>query len=431
MNNRLVNFFIIVPLIISILIFFYLHSETINLFRNNHYINSKIYNLFLISIIFWTIILFCKYSIKKIIIYFFYLFMISLYIIEVFGFYLQKQISNSDLRNQSEVYFDYVDNNIEILPSVSPINHFNSEKSIFPLSSLSSRKTFTCNESGEWPLYQTDKYGFLNLDEDWEFDNLDILLIGDSIIYGECVNQNESISNQLKKYTDKSIISLGQSGVGSLIELGFFREYGSGYKPKKVFWFYYTDNDLRNISDEENENLLINYLQPDYSQDLINKQNLIDEMNLNLIKNQFKYKNTKTKINNNLRSFITLSKTRAMFNLELGFFYDVEKNSENIKTLENILIEVTSSVNNYEGELYFVIVPSYYSYNKFTEKINIFNIDEINLMIDTLKINKIDLTNQLILDQDPDTLFVLGRYNHYTPEGYNKISRIIEKYIDE
>lgn len=57
-----------------------------------------------------------------------------------------------------------------------------------------------------------------------------------------------------------------------------------------------------------------------------------------------------------------------MFNLELGFFYDVEKNSKNIKILEKILIEVKSSINEYEGELYFVIVPSYYSYNKFTEK---------------------------------------------------------------
>ena len=39
---------------------------------------------------------------------------------------------------------------------------------IFPLSGLSNVETILCNESGYFALYESDRYGFNNPDEEWD-----------------------------------------------------------------------------------------------------------------------------------------------------------------------------------------------------------------------------------------------------------------------
>ena len=75
---------------------------------------------------------------------------------------------------------------------------------------------------------------------------------------------------------NKSVLSLGQGGNGSLIEYATLREY-LNTNVKKVLWVYSESNDLYNLSAELRSEILINYLKnPNFTQNLKLKQNEID-----------------------------------------------------------------------------------------------------------------------------------------------------------
>ena len=53
-----------------------------------------------------------------------------------------------------------------------------------------------CNESGYYSTYNSDRYGFNNSDEVWDYDNLEYLIVGDSFVWGSCVNDGFNLSSQ-------------------------------------------------------------------------------------------------------------------------------------------------------------------------------------------------------------------------------------------
>ena len=90
-----------------------------------------------------------------------------------------------------------------------------------------------CNESGEWIIYKSDRYGFNNNDVIWDDNKFNNFILGDSFAYGACVKQDEFISGQLTKKGFKSA-NLAYSGNGPLYMLGSLKEYS-----KKSNKFYY------------------------------------------------------------------------------------------------------------------------------------------------------------------------------------------------
>ena len=69
----------------------------------------------------------------------------------------------------------------------------------FPLSDISNSKTVSCNENGYYQIYNSDRYGFNNPDEEWDNEIIDYLIIGDSFAKGACVNRPHDISSILRK----------------------------------------------------------------------------------------------------------------------------------------------------------------------------------------------------------------------------------------
>lgn len=89
-------------------------------------------------------------------------------------------------------------------------------------------------------LHTTDKKGFRN---DVERETADIILLGDSYIYGHGVNSNQTTSYFIELLTGYTVINLARQGDCSYQELYILNRYGIPYKPKYVFYFFY-DNDL-------------------------------------------------------------------------------------------------------------------------------------------------------------------------------------------
>ena len=87
-----------------------------------------------------------------------------------------------------------------------------------------------------------------------------MILIGDSFVEGDCVKAEESLNGNISELTGNKIITLGIGGSGPLFYLARIREYANRLKPKKIIWFHYEGNDIRNLYYEKQSSILLNYL---------------------------------------------------------------------------------------------------------------------------------------------------------------------------
>ena len=69
------------------------------------------------------------------------------------------------------------------------------------------------DESGFWVTYESDKYGFRNIDTLWDKDDLNYAFLGDSFTHGACVYEEDTFSGVANK-RGKSTINLG---IGELV----------------------------------------------------------------------------------------------------------------------------------------------------------------------------------------------------------------------
>ena len=166
------------------------------------------------------------------------------------------EIKNSkkfDLRTQKEVVLDLQKQFSNVYPVTFPkhkLNKIKNTSELFPLSGISKSKTVFCNESGEYSIYKSDRYGFNNKDIIYEkFDKKRIMLIGDSFVHGACVNEDENISSYLNKLNIYSF-SISYGGNGPLLELASLVEYINIIKPEVIIWFY-SENDLFDLNQEK------------------------------------------------------------------------------------------------------------------------------------------------------------------------------------
>ena len=191
---------------------------------------------------------------------------------------LLQRSNNYDFRTIYEIYDDlktYQDNLSINLP---PKNFIKKDNSIFPFSGISNSSTILCNESGEYAIYLSDRYGFNNPDFEWDKNEIEYLLVGDSFVHGYCVDRPNDIASQLRKLSNKSVLNLGYSGNGPLINYGTLKEYLNA-NVKKIIWFHTEKNDLKDLQYEIKNKILKNYLfSSDFKQNLRLQKKDIDEL---------------------------------------------------------------------------------------------------------------------------------------------------------
>ena len=221
-------------------------------------------------------------------------------------YYLQKEIKKQD----AYTAFSYEDDKI------------------FSLSGLQNSKILMCNESGYWAKYYSDRYGFNNPDNVWERKNIDIVFIGDSFTKGECVNQGNEITSQLRKLQNLNIINLGWQGTGPLRQFATYREFIKDKQTKYIFWVYFEENDLDDLLRERNNKILMEYFNnASFNQNLMSADikkkvfNLILNKHDEFMKKEFEI-NDNIKRYTNLINYIKLYKTRQIIlgNLHKKFF---------------------------------------------------------------------------------------------------------------
>ena len=136
------------------------------------------------------------------------------------------------------------------------------------MSGIANSKTIHCNENGYYSIYESDRYGFNNPDNEWDQNEIEYLLVGDSFAHGACVNRPHDIASILRILSKKSVLNLGFSSNGPLMEYATLREYLNS-NVKKVLWLFY-NNDIQNLESE----LSLNTQLKNYLKDLTFTQNL-------------------------------------------------------------------------------------------------------------------------------------------------------------
>ena len=430
-KGKISNYISILFTSTSFLIFFYI------LYRSQivHYGNQPnfYYRYYVISfiLIFFSIFSFSlKKNIKINLLIILISSIFSLYLLEAI-FFIKKNI-NFDYRTRLEVYEEMKKNYRNVALTIAPIL-IDAGKPIHTLGGISNRKTIHCNESGVYEIYKSDRYGFNNPEKEWTKKEISYLLVGDSFTHGDCVDEEYTISSNIRKKIDNKygVLNLGYSGNGPLTEYATLIEYSSHINVKRIIWLYYEGNDLAELASEYNGPMLNNYLfDNNFSQKLIFRQNEIDnELENFLEKNIYekKLEDKKNMLKDEILKFIKLYRLRTI-TLD-RFFPSPEKpiSSETLKKFSNITSLFKKYTDEKELKLYFVYLPEYSRYN--SKKNNNDNFRSYKKVIEIVKsfdIPIIDINKEMFEKNDnPLSLFPHRYYWHYNKKGYKNVADII------
>jgi len=331
--------------------------------------------------------------------------------------YENKTGKKYDKRTKLEILKDLreIDNKIQV--AVSPNSYVNKNNVIFPLSGISNSKTIFCNENGFYTIYQSDRYGFNNPDDNWDANEIEYFLVGDSFAHGACVDTPNDIGSVLRNLSKKAVLNLGYSGNGPLIEFATLREYMKS-NIKKVLWIYYEGNDLSGLHVELTDKILKKYYNDvTFTQDLKLKQKEIDNQAVNSISRDQKEKkqdeSEKGKFGIELINFIKITKLRVLI-------YPPPQLTVELKKILKLAKEL---VNKNNSRLYFIYLPEYARYKTNYDDTNYNLIKEI---VNQLDIPFIDIPWEVFeKEKNPLNLFPFKMYGHYTVEGYKKVSESI------
>jgi hypothetical protein len=329
-----------------------------------------------------------------------------------------------DTRTRTEVLNELRDSGIKAYPNILSRIFIESNglslknKRIFPLGTISNSTTTLANEAGYYPIVEMDEHGFNNPKGLYIENKVDIILTGDSFTEGYSVHSNESISAILRQL-DFNVISIGKGGNGPLTELAALKEYAKPLKPKIVFWLYYV-SDLHDIESEMKSSILSKYLfEDDYSQNLISRQEEIDDVLINYVQSKWKMEREGERWIINL---LKLSKLRNMINLKPAL------NFTPIPFFRDILQESKQMVSNWDGKMYFVYLPSINRYLTGSEDLYR---DFVLQTATELDIPIIDIHNEVFEPhQDPLSLFPFRLQNHYGAEGYKLVAEAIGRRLE-
>jgi hypothetical protein len=245
--------------------------------------------------------------------------------------------------------------------------------------------------------------------------------VGDSFTQGMAVQPGEEIAGQIRNLTNSTVINLGHAGNGPLKELATLKEYAKSLHPSKVLWVYF-ENDFSDLNNEKENPILMRYLEDNFSQSLMNRQEDIDRRLKNLV-SEGKWQRPKIYKTRWLRLY-ELRAWLSEFPNRMGFNGDGKVNLNPL--FAKIISKAKERIEAWGGKLYFVYLPGFSHY---TGKVN----DELNrkkqdviYLVKALNIPVIDIHQEVFSDHpDPLTLFPLRINGHYNPEGYSEVAKAI------
>ncbi|MCH7935534.1 MAG: hypothetical protein IH994_00385 [Proteobacteria bacterium] len=314
-------------------------------------------------------------------------------------------------------------------PALSPSLLRNDPKAeILPLGGVSRVSTVFCNESGQYVVFEADRFGFNNAPEAYGPADGRILIVGDSFAQGYCVERADSVAGNLRKEGYEAL-SIGMNGNGPLTELASLVEYGSVLRPKLVLWFYFHDNDLQDLMQELKHPMLRNYLQPGFRQELVDRQDAIDSFWEAYLEDAERQQDEAEEspdswptrlagYGRKLHNWITLLHLRRKIGLTR---FQLGMGQAELVQFEQVIGRARDLTASWGGKLIFVFLPSWMDFASQVRPRR----DRVLTTIRKLGIPIIDFESVMRKSGDSMGLFPMRIYGHYTSEGYALLTRQI------
>ena len=87
--------------------------------------------------------------------------------------YEKEKNNKFDVRSKMQVYRDLIKKNSKITSVSAPSFMNDPNKKLFFLSGISNSKTISCNENGYYSIFESDRYGFNNPDNEWDKEEIE------------------------------------------------------------------------------------------------------------------------------------------------------------------------------------------------------------------------------------------------------------------
>ena len=435
-------------LVASVLLLIYTYYRAEIVYRGiNEIIYFKYYLISLVGVLFWGVVLRLREGVRANIVTVVITLVIGLYMVEGGLTLLGPGQSNNpvavavaaaelgveyDQRTKLEVIEDLIAEGVDAVPTVYPailVEDIGTNKKdigeLFPLAGVSNKITIYSNESGKYLIYKSDRHGFNNPDSQWDVrtSELEWLLTGDSFTHGAAVQPGQEISAQIRYITNNTAISLGIGGNSPLVEYAALVEYGKELSPAKVLWIYFEGNDLvGDLSRDKSNPLLMQYMQDEFSQNLINRQKEVDSR----LRKYFISAQAQAQALMDRAKWMKLHMIRSVISFD-KIYVDVDVDVDD-PLFTKILTKAKAKVDGWGGELYFVYLPEILRYkdkrvvshDDFRRKSEVIN------LVKGLKIPVIDIHQEVFSGYaDPLSLFPLRLGVHYNADGYEEVAKAI------
>ena len=302
------------------------------------------------------------------------------------------------------------------------------KKPFLPLGGVSNAKIVQCNESGEWVIHNSDEHGFRNPKGIWSIPDIEIITLGDSFTFGDCVPEGENVVSRIRKVYPKTL-NLAFSGGGPLFQVAYLREYVQKLKPRIVLWFFYEGNDMWNLHLEKRVPLLLRYFgEASFNQGLVSIQDQIDKSIDEFVAGVLKdYKKPNAGLEKTLLDVLFLRDLRTFLRLPT-FSWRYKKNIEDLDfgLLEKAVEKINNHIESWGGELYIIYLPSWYRQRRpdhaspVVEKIR----REMGRIVSKHKIPFVDMIPVFMAYPAPRKLVVFPG-SHYNAKGYRLVAETV------
>ena len=308
---------------------------------------------------------------------------------------------------------------------------------LLPIGGISNRLTVLCNESGQYVTFDSDEHGFRNPPGVWNQHPADVAVVGESFVQGYCVPNGKSFVDLLRA-AYPATLNLGMSGESALLQLAAIKEYLPRYMPKIVLWVYCEDIDIGDLFEEVKQPLVMRYLNPDSSQNLISRQNEIDSALRGFVaqEEESRHKEPQHPAESgisrslgilklwHLRGMLAAARAtdeaQRLETFNKWYAYRYRETVEQAKTLTQ----------SWGGTLYFVYLPSWRRYHHHAAATELEH-TTILRMIERLHIPYIDVEPEFEATSDPLSLFPFRRFGHYTEEGNKLVADTILRVLSK
>jgi hypothetical protein len=346
-----------------------------------------------------------------------------------------------DTRNRIDVIAEMRERHLNPVPVVR-IGSLLAERSagtsivpdkLLPFGGISSSLTVLCNESGKYITFRSDVHGFRNPPGMWNHDQADLAVVGESLAQGYCVPDGKSFVDLLRPAYPVTL-NLGASGESALIQLAAIREYLPRFRPKIVLWIYSEDVDIGDLIDETKQPLLMHYLDPDFSQNLISRQSEIDRTLRRLIADDdaSRRRGGQEPVKEGIDIKTVLSILKLWHLRDMLAAVRATDEAQTLDTLQKwheypyreIIQQAHALTQSWGGTLYFVYLPSWRRYRHHAAATELEHTTMLR-MIQSLNIRYIDVQPAFEATSDPLSFFPFRRFGHYNEDGNKLVSDTI------